>query len=49
MNINTYRQCYLAPHSEIVEIEVKSTFMEGSPYSATYTFGETGVEEGGVI
>ena len=49
MNISSYRKRYHAPYSEIVEIEVKSTFMEGSPYSATYTFGESGVEEGGVI
>ena len=48
MSINTYRQRYLAPQSEIVEIEVKVSFMQDS-YSATYTFGEEGVEEGGII
>ena len=42
------RIAYLAPHFEIISIQVESNFMADSlTYSATFGFGETGVDETG--
>lgn len=47
MYIHYHRRPYCAPQSESLVIEVESRFMvESTGYSASFGFGEEGVENG---
>ena len=43
------RKSYVAPQTEIIVFQLESNFMGTTTFSSSFSFGESGVEDGGDI
>lgn len=47
MRLSNHRASYDAPQSEIIDFQIESSFMNGTNFSRTVSFGESAVVDEG--